>query len=270
MADQLDSVGKTTSPEKLVGALVSGLKVLRFLAAAKTPLGVSRIARELDLNPSTCFNILKTLAYEELVNFDEATKTYSTGLGLLALAKGALDQASYISMIRPHLQDIAQQHGVTATLWHVTQGERVVLVERADNDAAIRVYMSLGQRLPMYIAALGRCFAAYSELSRSELRARFSRLRWETELSFEQYLQEVEDVKKRGYAVDYGYYVKGVTTVSAAVLDNSSRPLMAISVTGFSAQLEQGAIEDLGEDLRNRAVAISQAMTGVAAFSPQQ
>jgi DNA-binding IclR family transcriptional regulator len=249
-------------PGKLVGALVSGLSVLRFLAAARAAAGVSQIARELDLNPSTCFNLLKTLVHERLVNFDDVSKTYSIGLGLLGLAKGTLEQASYISMVKPHLREIAHRHGVTATLWHVTRDERVILVDRADNDATIRVHMSVGQRLPMYIAALGRCMAAHSGLSKTELRSRFAKLRWEAGLTFENYLQEVEEARKRGYAVDLGHYVRGVTTVSAAVLNEQRKPLMAISAVGFSAQLEQAAIRTLGDDLRGRASEITNAMAG--------
>jgi DNA-binding IclR family transcriptional regulator len=249
-------------PEKLVGALVSGLRVLRYLAAARTPVGASRIARDLDLNPSTCFNLLKTLVHEGLAVFDDATKTYSIGLGLLGLAKGVLERASYVALVRPHLREIAARHRVTATLWHVTGDERVILTDRADNDAAIRVHMSVGQRLPMYIAALGRCMAAHSGLSVAELRARFSKLRWEEGLAFETYLDEVQDARRRGYAVDQEHYVKGVTTVSAAVLDGAGRPLMAMSAVGFSAQLGRSTVKSLGEDLRERATRVSDAIAG--------
>lgn len=249
-------------PEKLVGALISGLAVLRYLAAAQGPVGVSRIARDLDLNPSTCFNLLKTLVHEGLAVFNEATKTYSVGMGLLALARGTLEQVSYIAMVRPHLREVAVNHGVTCTLWHVMKGERVVLVDRADNDAAIRVHMSIGQRLPMYIAALGRCMAAHAGLTTPELRSRFAKLRWEDDLSFDTYLAEVEEVRKRGYAVDQSHYVKGVTTVSSVVLDALGKPLMAISAVGFGAKMSKADVKALGEDLRDRAAAISFAMAG--------
>lgn len=250
------------APGKLVGALSSGLAVLRYLVEAQNPVGVSRIARDLELNPSTCFNLLKTLVHEGLAVFHESTKTYSIGLGLLALAKGALEEVSYIAMIRPHLREIAAKHGVTCTLWHVTSGERVVLVDRADNDAAIRVHMSIGQRLPMYIAALGRCMAAHSGLTTSELRSRFAKLRWEDKLTFETYIADVEEARKRGYAVDKSRYVKGVTTISSAVLDAQNKPLMAISAVGFAAQMSEARVTALGEELNERTAAISSAMAG--------
>ena len=250
------------TPDKLVGALTSGLRVLRHLARTGSAVGVTRIARDLDLNASTCFNLLKTLVHERLVVFDEATKTYAIGLGLVELAKGTLEQASYVRMLRPHLQGIAEKYPVTATLWHRTSHERVVLVDRADNDSAIRVHMSIGQRLPMYIAALGRCMAAHSGLSRSELRQRFEALRWEDGPPFATYMKEVDEARERGYAFDAANYVKGVTTVSAAVLDADARPVMAISAVAFAAQMTPAQIKVIGEDLRDRAAQVTAAMSG--------
>ncbi len=253
------------APDKPVGALVSGLRILRYLARGGTAVGVSRIARDLGLNPSTCFNLLKTLQHERLVTFDDATKTYAIGLGLVELAKGTLEESTYTRLARPHLAQIAARYPVTATLWHRTSRERVVLVERAENDSAIRVQMSIGQRLPMYIAALGRCIAAHSGLSTSELRERFDALRWQDGPSFDDYLADVNDARRRGYAVDSANYVKGVTTVSAAILDRDARPLMAISAVGFTAQMNKATIKAIGEELRDRAAELTAVMSGRAA-----
>ncbi len=248
--------------KKLVGALASGLAIVRYLSVAGAPVGVSRIARHLGLNSSTCFNLLKTLVHERLVVFDEATKTYGVGLGLVELAKGALESASYARLVHPHLEAVAAGHNVTATLWQRASDDRVVLVARADNDATMRVHMNVGQRLPTYISALGRTIAANSGLSRAELRRRFDGLRWDVSPGFGAYLRSVEEAGRKGYAVDAGCYVKGVTSVSAAVLDASNRPVMAISGTGFSAQLSRVAVKALGEKLRDHAQLVSRALSG--------
>ena len=249
-------------PDKLVGALVSGLRVLRYLAASGSPVGVTRIARELELNASTCFNLLKTLVHEGLVTFDDGTKTYAIGIGLVELARGALEQSSFVRMLRPHLEAIAGEHRVTTTLWQRSSKERVTLVDLADTSAAIRVHMSIGQRLPVYIAALGRCMAAYSDLTEDQLREKISNLRWENAPSFEEYYAEVQQVRDRGYSVDNGNYVKGVTTVSAPVVDANNRAIMAISAVGFSAQFNKIAIRQLGEELHERTKTISRALSG--------
>ena len=260
-----DTPASAAPPEKLVGALTAGLKVLRYLIASRAPQGVTRIAKDLGLNGSTCFNLLKTLVHEGLVRFDEPTKTYAVALGVVELAKGTLERSSQARMIRPHLEEIAMHHGVTATLWQKSSEERVVLVDLTDAGGPMRVHMSIGQRLPMYIAALGRCMAAHSRLTPSELRTRLANMRWENGPSFETYLREVGEARDRGWATDVSNFARGVTTVSAAILDGAHHPVMAISAVGFSAQLDEARTQALGEDLRDRSREISRALSGEAA-----
>jgi DNA-binding IclR family transcriptional regulator len=117
--------------------------------------------------------------------------------------------------------------------------------------------MSIGQRLPMYIAALGRCMAAASSLSTDALREKFSALRWENRPTFEAYKKAVNEARFNGFAVDQDHYVKGVTTVSSAIVDDANRPVMAISAVGFSAQLNKTRVKELGAFIRSRTNNIS-------------
>lgn len=250
------------STEKKVGALSAGISILRHLASVSTPLGVTRIARDLDLHSSTCFNLLKTLVQERLVTFDEDTKTYRMGLGLVELAKGSLEQASYARLLRPHLQELASRHRVTTTLWQRATNDRVVLVDLAESGSTMRVHMSIGQRLPMYIAALGRCMAAYTPLSPAELRTKISALRWENGPSFEAYMQDVDRVREIGYAIDEEHFVKGITTVSSPILDEHHMPVMVISAVGVAARFTSSDIQSLGEDLRERCHEASLSLSG--------
>ena len=85
--------------------------------------------------------------------------------------QSACDLAAKIrdsSLVRPVILIREDQYG-TVTL---------TPVDRADNNATMRVHMNVGQRLPMYISALGRSLAAHSGLSRSALRERVDVLRW--------------------------------------------------------------------------------------------
>lgn len=253
---------KIDPPEKLVGALVSGLQIVRYLSADRPGVGVTQIARDLQLNPSTCFHLLKTLVHERLVVFDATTKTYSLGLGLVELAKGTLQRNSYARMLRPHLEAVALGHNVTATLWQRVREDRVLLVDYVEAAAAIRIHMTIGQRLPSTIAALGRCMAAHSSMPKAQLKKLFSTLRWQDPPSFNTYLAEVEAARRDGFAIDPGNYVKGVTTVSAAVLDETGQAIMAISAVGFSAQFDKPRLQRLAADVRDRAGEVSRALSG--------
>lgn len=75
-----EAAGESSRPPvKLVGAVVSALDIMRFLAQADEPLRLAQISRSLGLNNSTCFNILRTLELEGIVEFDRLSKLYRAG-----------------------------------------------------------------------------------------------------------------------------------------------------------------------------------------------
>lgn len=235
---------------KLVGALSAGLKVLHYLVRAETPVGVSQVARDLKLSPSTCFNLLRTLVHERLVDFNPARKTYTIGFGLLELTKGMTERDQMVKFLRPRLDRIASSHRVTGTLWRRLDNERVVLIDRADTASAVRVHMTVGQRLPMFIGALGRCFAAFSGLPREEVRIQFDKLRWENPPEFEAYWEDVLRTREQGFALDQDNFMRGITTIAAPIMSkDSNNAIMAISAIGFSGQFNESSIAALAKEL---------------------
>ena len=60
----------------MVPAVSRAAAILRLLGRTAEPQGVQAIARSLNIIPSTCLHILRTLVIEELVAFDPNTKLY--------------------------------------------------------------------------------------------------------------------------------------------------------------------------------------------------
>ena len=77
----------------------------------------------------------------------------------------------------PIMQELASRFRIASGLWRLTENKRLVLVASVDSDLATRLHMTLGQRLPMLIGAIGRCVAAHSTLSEEQLKEGFAQLR---------------------------------------------------------------------------------------------
>jgi len=235
-------------PQRTVGALVQALRILRHLSAQGTPQGVTAIARATGVNGSTCFNILRTLAVEGLVVFDPIAKTYRLGLGVLELAIGLLG-ASPGDLIRPELERLALAHGALICLWHVTDHDRLVLIERAYDPDAIRVELPPGKRLPALAGGVGRVIAAYHDYSEAELRRRFAELRWQSAPRFDEYRASIAEAASRGYGLDIGQLYIGVDVVGAVVHDHEGRPRYGISSITLSGQTTAEGRARVGQDL---------------------
>ena len=238
-----------SSSARPVGALVHALRILRHLAAQGRPQGVTAIARATDINGSTCFNILRTLAAEGLVSFDAQAKTYRPAMGLVELAVGVLG-TNPGDLIRPELQRMAQDYRVLMCLWHITGDDRIVLIERAFDPGATRVNLPLGKRLPVYTGGVGRVLAAHRGLSETEIRHHFETLRWESPpADFAAYRASIETAARLGYAEDLGQLYVGVDVIGALILDARGQPRYGMSSISLSGQLDAAARQTIGEDL---------------------
>lgn len=245
-----------------VGALVQAMRILRFLAAHGAPEGVSVIARASGVNGSTCFNILRTLSTEGVVHFDPATKTYRLGFGVLELATGLLG-TNPGELIRPELERLALTHGALICLWHVTDSDRIVLIERAFDPDAIRVDLPRGKRLPALIGAVGRVIAARRALDAGELRRRFATLRWQSPPRFDEYALSVTEAGRLGYGIDRGQLYIGVDTVGAVVCDRQGAPRYGISSITLYGQKDDAQLAAAGRDMAEVCARI-----GAALFPP--
>lgn len=240
---------KPTAPPLKVGSVAQAIAVLHHLAAATSPRGVNAIARDLRISPSSCFNLLKTLVAEDFVDFDQSAKTYTLGIGPVALARRALDPESAFSMLRPDLERLADRHGIAVSLWRLTRRERFVLLGFVNNEMATRIHLTVGQRLPMLGGANGRCAAAYCGLQKTEIADRFAAVRWQQPMSLDLFMTETALTGSRGWALDDGVFLPGVTTVSAPVLDDAGKLKFCISATMFHGQHKAAKLEEIGGDL---------------------
>jgi DNA-binding IclR family transcriptional regulator len=226
------------------------MRILRHLSENGKPAGATELARRLNINTSTCFNILRTLVSEGVMEFDPASKTYRPGVGLLKLVDSTLSEGHRLEMAKPVLHDLAERRAVTATLWRRIGDQRIVLAAVEHNLRDMRIHMSTGQRLPLLLGATGRLLAGELGLTQAQARSMFAGLRWARPLAFEQYWDEVELARARGWAVDDGYFAPGILAVATAVRDGGGRLAFALSSVMFRGQYDEAAIEALGVEMQ--------------------
>ena len=225
------------------------LALLRLLAATPTPLGVNAISRELNFAPSSCFRILKQLAEEGYAQFDARTKCYSLGSEAVMLARRALDPSSTFSLILPSLTTFVERTQASVGFWRRIDRKRIVLAGFVESPSLMRIRMSVGQRLPLFIGAVGRAFAAELGLSDAQMEYELEQLRWQVPPDHEEYRRQVGDYVKLGYAVDEGNFAPGVTTVATVLNDAVGDLSFGLSAIRISGRISEAEMRKMGEDL---------------------
>ncbi|SMX44498.1 IclR family transcriptional regulator [Actibacterium lipolyticum] len=235
----------STSAKRQVPAVTRALAILRFLARSPEPVGVNPMARELDLVPSTCLHILRVLQDEGMVDFDSKTKRYSIGIGILPLARSALQRNTFSTMIQPKLSELSQKFGVTSIATQLSEPGQMIVVALSQSSMPFRLQVDMGSRFPALISATGRLFAAFNVQDETALEGEFEKLVWDHPPTFGAWSEEVREARERGYAVDRGTYISGVTVVAVPVFGTNGRMTRSIVAIGISERLEEKQLPKL-------------------------
>lgn len=248
-------VDKSRKLVKRVGAVTQAFALLRILARSEKPLGVTALARAAEVNPSTAFNILRTLVLENAVTFDERSKVYSSSRGLLEIC-GSLISLPLAERIEGELQQIAERTNCLVGLWQTIDG-RMELIKRAVSDSPMRLDMQIHQTLPPFAGAVGRAWAAAEGLTDERLREGFESIRWEGPIDAARYVAEVRMARAVGYAIDEGALHPGVVTIAAVIIGNGNRITHGLTASDIAHRLDRNRLVELGEDLRSLALQTS-------------
>lgn len=253
-------IGRRGAKPVVVKPVLNAMRILRYLTQAEQPMRAMDVARKLSLNPSTCYNILRTLVFDGVVDFNELSKSYAPGIGLTQLVERFLTGGERLHAAKARMHKLATQLNVTVTLWRRT-GERIVLVGVETSPANLRIVMSEGQRVPLLMGASGRLFAQQLNLGSPSLRKRFKQIRWARSLSFQTYCEQVETGRRRGWTLDDGYFANGILTIAAPVRDVSGDVVFAVSGVAFRGQLDDIGIERLGQAMKALGEELAQIVT---------
>lgn len=249
-------------PRPLVSSVVQAIAVLRYLGNLERPQGVTAIAAKLGISPSSCFNILKTLAAEELATFDPDTRAYGLGPGAIELARAALGRDEVARIARPGMNRIAAEYDVAAGLWRLGAGDRLTLTALAESEAAARIHLVIGQRQPAVAGATGRAVLASRDASDAEIREACRAVRWQHAPSPADYVAQVGEAQARGWAIDSDQIIRGMTTVASSIADGEGRVRFCLSASTFTGREAPHRIAQIGEAVRDAAAAIARSVYG--------
>lgn len=249
----------------LVPAVDRAARLLRALSAHEGDgphppgMSASELSRELNISKSTLSVLLTTLERHGLVQRDPLTRRVRLGLGLLELAAAVSTDADVREAARPQLARLLRHSGETAIL-HLSSGEDVMIAERAESAAQLKVVAPLGTRLPRFAGSVAKVLLAALEPEEAEAIVRRHELPAFTPRSIldpDAYLEQVAQTRRRGYARENEEYLVGVSAVSAPVINHEARTIGTISVACVKTRARE-RLNELAEPVMNAAAETSR------------
>ena len=219
-------------------------------------VGVSELARRLDMPVSTTYDTLQSLVETGYVLKDGTQYRISTRF--LEVGNQQRHRMGIYTAVRDELAAVAEETGEQATLFVEEAGEAVLLAV-FEGDDAVSLLAYPGARMPLHANAGGKAILAHmpdervSSLLDGELAAVTKHTITDSRLLREQ----LETIHERGYAVDEGERIAGIVCVAVPVLDRDDVVRGAICVCGPASRMGETRRRAVAE-IAQRAANITQ------------
>jgi DNA-binding IclR family transcriptional regulator len=241
-----------------VASISKAFAILRLLGSAQSPLTMTEIARDTNLTPSSCHDLVTTLVQIGLAQSSEIGKSYELGPRLVRLAKLSLNGRADLSGIQRAMNLISDKYDINLSIFQPFGDNSYVSTQVSEGSAPIRIRLSPGQVLPLFRGSPGKYFAAHTSLSEEAYREEAARIGLTSEAEIAQFKTEVHEDCKRGWSLDCGRTQRGVATIAVPILSPQNQFHGAIELVMFEKQSETAPITSIVDDALELANAVAE------------
>jgi DNA-binding IclR family transcriptional regulator len=241
--------------------VTKAMDILDCLGQAREPLAASEIGRRLGIPRSTAYRLLATLAAGRYVAQDvESPEKFRLGFKIVELAGSLLDTIELRQEAAPFLRELRDLANETVHLVVMERGQ-VAYVDKLECLQAVRMHSSIGRQGFAHSTAVGKAMIAFlpedavaSIVAEHGLPA----LTANTITDLGALAEELDQVRRQGYAIDDLENEEGIRCVGAPIFDHTDKPVAAVSVSGPAYRMTLERTGELSVVVRRKAGEISR------------
>src|SRR5208282_1607298 len=198
--------------------------VLEVLGESDAPLSLAEICQRMRLHKSTAHRSLMVLERSALIERTLENR-FRLGLKLYELGNRAVEQIDLRARVHPFFRRLAAQVGETVHL-SVLQKTSVVYLDKVEPNRRVCMSSKVGTSNPVYCTSMGKAMLAFQpeeEIEQIIASINFVRFTEKTLDSREDLLKSLENVRRRGYALDDEEIELGARCIGAPIFDEDHR-----------------------------------------------
>jgi len=230
-------------------------------------IGVTRLARHLQVPVPTAYRMLRVLESAGYVEQLAESKEYRLTLKLFELGSKVASRTTLRDVAAVEVERLAQQSGL-ATNVSLLAGSDVLYLAQVKTEELLAVNLTPGSRAPATCTAMGKAMLAveFRQLKSIVGPGPYPRRTEHSITTFEGLAAELAEVQRVGYAVDRQELNLGVFCVAAPILGVRQTQPAAISVSAYRPQMDAVEEERLGKLVIAAATRISDRVGGLGNF----
>ena len=218
--------------------------ILSAISASREGLGVSELARGLNIAKSTVHGMTAALEEVGAIMRHPLTKKYKLGFMLFEVGRQAYSQIDLKTSARPVMEELMKKTRASVFLGTLNW-DHVTVMDIVESRQDLKITAPIGTTMSLFAGAVGKVFLASMEeeqtrkIIKSDGLPRFTA---KTIVDAELYYRELERVREKGYAVDDEEYIMGVRAVASPIM-GLGQLKSALWIVGFKADLDEKRIK---------------------------
>lgn len=242
------------------------MTLLDVLARKSDPVSLKELSKSSGLHPSTAHRILNDLVLARVVDRTEPG-SYQLGMRLLELGNLVKARLNVRDAAAGPMRELHRLTGETINL-SVRQGDEIVYVERTVSErSGMQVVRAIGGRAPLHLTSTGKLFLAGDDIRAVRSYSMRTGLAGHTPNSITdlgKLEQELDDVKKRGFARDNEELEMGVRCIAAGIYDDAHNLVAGLSISAPADRANDGWIDALTSTAKAISAALGYERTASA------
>src|ERR1700761_1065989 len=212
------------------------LHIIETLAEDDEGYRLSDLAVRTGLSTSTAHRLLTTLEKRRFVQFDRTESKWHVGAKSFAVGATFTRRRNFVAQAMPYLRKLRDQTRETANL-AVVDDESIIVLARIESREIMRSLTKVGGRVAMVASGVGKAvLATYTdeEVGAVIRHHGMPRLTEKSIVRPSDLFQDLETIRRQGYAIDDEEARMGLRCIAAVVYNDCSEPLAAISISGMT------------------------------------
>lgn len=245
------------------GTLESGLDIVELLVERATPAGVTELAAELDMDKGNLHRLLKVLSTRGWVIQDPETRRYTPTAHIVGLAGALLRKLDLRNAAEEICSKLLERTGESVHLSQVTSSGPVYVLQRRP-AFRVSVATEVGARPPLHATATGKSIIAFVDEQKfaAWVHEPFESFTFRTHTSLDALQRDLEEVRRRGFAIDDEEFNAGARCVAAPIFGLEGTVIGCVGISTPTQRVSTGDMTKLADAALDAARQITLNMGG--------
>lgn len=243
-----------------INSIIRAIRILELFGKKDSQyLGIAEISKELELQKTTTFNIVKTLLHQGWLVQDSPNGKYRLGTRILQVSAMVMQTISTETLILEEMHRLRDRYNEDVVLTAMIDGVPIC-VEKVQSSNVLRIESRVGRAGNLLKGSTGKTLFAWQPepFIQSVLNASFSDLedgeeerRWMRE--------ELARIRSQGYCMTISEQNEGVASVAVPIRSPEGYVVYSLAVIGEEKRMKQKGMPEISEELIETACRIEGA-----------